>query len=218
MEFSGLPKTKAEAIVEKSKHYFTGVPCSKGHVAKRYSHDNSCFECKKEGVKKWREQKPARVKELNSKYNKSERKRSLKKIWQEKNRDKINEQNREWHAKNPDRAAAKLKKWKSKNVEVCRTHCRNRKARLRDAEGSHTKADIDALYAAQNGVCAACKVGLENGYHVDHKNPIARGGANSPDNLQLLCKRCNQTKHAKDYLEWCAEMGYIVVNGVIISA
>lgn len=33
---------------------------------------------------------------------------------------------------------------------------------------------------------------------VDHIVPLKLGGTNDPTNLQLLCKNCNQDKHAKD--------------------
>ena len=33
-------------------------------------------------------------------------------------------------------------------------------------------------------------------FHIDHVIPIARGGTNEPDNLQVLCQPCNQRKWA----------------------
>ena len=62
-------------------------------------------------------------------------------------------------------------------------------------------------FIAQNGArCHYCnRAGsLDEGpgqrpWHVDHMNPLARGGADSEENLALSCKRCNLTKHAQEY-------------------
>ena len=41
-------------------------------------------------------------------------------------------------------------------------------------------------------------------WHVDHMNPLARGGADSEENLTLACKRCNTSKHATPYEDFKA--------------
>lgn len=64
-----------------------------------------------------------------------------------------------------------------------------------------------ASFIAQHGArCHYCnRTGtLEHGpgdrpWHVDHKHPIARGGADTEDNLTLACKRCNLTKNVQPY-------------------
>jgi 5-methylcytosine-specific restriction endonuclease McrA len=44
----------------------------------------------------------------------------------------------------------------------------------------------------------------EQSYHIDHMIPLSRGGSNWPSNLQLLCPRCNLSKHAMTDEEWRA--------------
>ena len=42
---------------------------------------------------------------------------------------------------------------------------------------------------------------------VDHAIPVARGGNNDMENLDLICPRCNQEKDAKtpeEYIAWNA--------------
>jgi 5-methylcytosine-specific restriction endonuclease McrA len=46
-----------------------------------------------------------------------------------------------------------------------------------------------------------CGVGAEAPgviMHIDHIVPLAKGGKNELDNLQLLCGKCNLKKGAKD--------------------
>jgi hypothetical protein len=47
MDTANLPKTRAEAKATGAKHYFTGEPCVRGHVAPRKT-KGSCVECVKE--------------------------------------------------------------------------------------------------------------------------------------------------------------------------
>ena len=44
-------------------------------------------------------------------------------------------------------------------------------------------------------------------WHVDHMNPLARGGADSEENLTLACKRCNIAKNATPYEDFKAFAG-----------
>jgi len=39
-------------------------------------------------------------------------------------------------------------------------------------------------------------------YHVDHKNPIAKGGSNRKSNLVIACSDCNSSKGDKRMPEW----------------
>lgn len=40
-----LPSTRKEALAQGLKHYFTGKPCLRGHVVKRYVRNNNCQYC-----------------------------------------------------------------------------------------------------------------------------------------------------------------------------
>lgn len=73
----------------------------------------------------------------------------------------------------------------------------NRRARVRNAPGTHTAADIAFLMGAQKGKCAFCLLpfGSEKP-HVDHYEPLALGGSNDRGNLRLLHPACNLKKHA----------------------
>ena len=85
-----------------------------------------------------------------------------------------------------------------------------RRARRRSAPGSFTAAQIDALYLAQRGRCACCRVKLNGVFHRDHRVALANGGTNDIGNIELLCGPCNLSKGAKDEIAWAAENGRLL--------
>ena len=101
-------------------------------------------------------------------------------------------------------------RWRLENPEKKAAEKRNRRAMEKSADGKHTGADILALAIAQKGRCAICKYTLEHGHHVDHVVPLAAGGGNGPDNLQLLCPPCNISKSDKDPMMFMQEQGYLI--------
>lgn len=42
------PPTRREAIALRSRQYFTGKPCRKGHIAARYTLTALCVQCSKD--------------------------------------------------------------------------------------------------------------------------------------------------------------------------
>lgn len=82
---------------------------------------------------------------------------------------------------------------------------RNYRARKRGLVGVHTSVDINTILVAQNNLCYYCGEPLES-YHVDHKQPVSRGGSNWPENLCCTCAYCNLSKGNKTEAEYLARM------------
>lgn len=83
---------------------------------------------------------------------------------------------------------------------ICRDGQSTANAQRKRAEnvglGDHfTPGEWVALLAQYNGGCANC--GGNKGVVPDHITPLSRGGTNTIDNIQPLCKSCNSRKHAK---------------------
>lgn len=112
-------------------------------------------------------------------------------------------QNQRWREANLEKHRALCRKWAKEHPEEMRAIVARRRARLLEAEGTHTSEDVRRLWDEQDGFCVGCQGDLfVVGYHVDHIHPLSRGGANSPDNLQLLCPACNRSKGDKLPDQW----------------
>lgn len=116
-----------------------------------------------------------------------------------------------WRAANPEKVRAAVAKWKEANPEKCRIYRQNRRARKR-MDGGKISPDLAArLYKLQRGKCACgCKQSLGNDYHLDHIMPIALGGSNTDDNIQLLRQQCNNQKSAKHPIDFMQSRGFLL--------
>lgn len=86
------------------------------------------------------------------------------------------------------------------------------KAHLRrvSLSGEHSVDDIRRILSAQRERCAICRCRLGQKFHIDHIIPIARGGDNTPRNLQILCPPCNLSKGSRDPLDHMRQLGRLL--------
>ena len=61
--------TRKEALSAGKDRYFTGAPCSKGHVCERYTCSYNCVECQKISGDDWKVKNPKRITKASSTYN-----------------------------------------------------------------------------------------------------------------------------------------------------
>ncbi len=115
---------------------------------------------------------------------------------------------REWKLANPEQAKLANKVSRQRNPETSRCAVRNYRA-AKKVSGRHSKADIAEIMQMQKRRCAYCKTRLDE-YHVDHINPISKGGPNVRTNLQILCPPCNCKKNAKDPIDHARSLGMLL--------
>lgn len=141
-------------------------------------------------------------------------KRAYDKKYREKNKEQRIAKEMAWKAANPGKVREIKKAWKKRNPEYVTTDAQNRRAMLRKADGKFSAKDVKYIFEKQRGLCAACSVKIKksgkNNYHIDHIVPLAKGGSNWPNNLQLLCPPCNLRKSAKDPIQWANENGKLL--------
>lgn len=117
-----------------------------------------------------------------------------------------------WNANNLIKKRTYNSTWDKKHPDKRNAITRNRRARKKSADGSHTASDIQDLKRLQKGRCAYswCRADLSRGCHVDHIEALASGGSNDRSNIQLLCPTCNRKKHVKDSLVFARENGLLL--------
>ena len=151
--------------------------------------------------------------------------------WKRENADKVAGYEKKWRDANPEKVAAKNKRYKAENAErlapIARERVKEwreanpdavtkisnaRRARKKAAPGSHTTAQLKSLLERQDWKCAeaTCRASLREKRHLDHIQPLSKGGSNDISNLQYLCPGCNCRKNAKDPLEWARQNGRLL--------
>ncbi len=98
---------------------------------------------------------------------------------------------------NPELARAKDNEWRRANPDKVRAAGQRRRARVMNAPGSYTDADIEDIRKAQGNRCYICHKKLGPDFHVDHFIPLSKGGTNDPGNLRLACPFCNKSKNSR---------------------
>ncbi len=181
--------SRAAAKARGLNRYFPASQCKHGHIAERYTQTGKCLDCV-------------------SIKSRSQQKKDYDSVYYEKNRDRIIEQARIYRAENSDSLVVKAKKWSADNPEKRRAISRAYKHRRRAIEkkGDST-ADLMEWEAGAEKKCYWCGIKCLEKYHVDHYEPLSRGGTHTIDNLVIACQSCNLHKSAKDPYEFAATLG-----------
>lgn len=189
--------TREEALAVGAKFFFTGLPCKNGHIAARRVINKQCVECGRLQTARWTKANHAKAMEMTRR-------------WRAANREAILRDMRANRARDPEPWRARYRAWSKKNPEKVKAKNRNTNAQRKGAVGSHTQADLERIFVAQNGRCAYCRISLRKvESNVDHIMPICRGGTNNRDNIQILCRACNQSKWGHDPISFAQSRGLL---------
>lgn len=184
-----------------------------------YSKGCRCSACCAQAAEtqlRWRQENRQRECDRAARYRTEhpEKVAARHRLYRAEHPEKIAELKRKYRKEHREEIAEHKRKYTAEHREEAAARNRAAKARKRNATGSHTAADVNAQYERQRGFCywrnanPDCVVSLKSGYHVDHVIPLAgeRGSSNGPGNLVLACNRCNQSKGAKDPMDWAGVM------------
>lgn len=159
-------------------NYFTGKPCTNGHVENRITSNGSCVEC-------------VRIRVANKRS-----KRTPEQILKDREQSRGNAT--KWRKNNPGHENTKIvkKRWADEHPEQKYKDSAKRRASKLQRTFNHLndgyKLEIDSIYE----LCAAWrKTGLD--YHVDHIVPLQGkkvSGFHVPWNLQIITAKENVGK------------------------
>ena len=159
------------------KRYFTGKPCSRGHISERLV-NAGCVEChsilgaKAEAKARAEGKEWATARSRNHYARDPQRRRDSSKRWRDRNRDRVREAGRDW---------------RERNLAICAHHASLRKARILQA--TPPWVDLEEI----KEIYRQCP----EGHHVDHIMPLVHAklcGLHVPWNLQYLPASENRRK------------------------
>lgn len=183
------PKTRKEAQALGAKFYFTGEPCTRGHISPRRT-KGTCVACQKEDDERDRPKRQAYFDE----YNQSERGKATKRKYYEKNKDEVIARAQ---ARPAEQKNAYKKKHKENNPDYYRTLTNARRRRFREATPwwltPQHKQEIKDKYALAQA--ATKEFGVR--YVVDHEVPLHGEtvcGLHVPWNLRVMREEDNLKK------------------------
>lgn len=144
-------------------------------------------------------------------YEKNKANLALKKAkYKKENPEKVKLASQKWRNANMELARERRRACQKKNPEPAKLAAHKRRAIKLNAGGELSKGIGAKLFALQRGKCACCGEPLGNKYHLDHIMPLALGGSNTDDNIQLLRPRCNNQKHAKHPIDFMQSRGLLL--------
>lgn len=113
------------------------------------------------------------------------------------------EQVKVWSEENSEKTRGYKKKYSKEHPEVGLAARHRRRARLKGAETE--KYQYLEIFERDNWICQICKCPIDAtlksphplSANLDHKKPLAKGGSDTPSNVQASHRKCNQKKSAK---------------------
>lgn len=156
-----------------------------------------------EWQKIWRERNPEKIKEYwaKNRARHAQRRLEILKKWRSENKAHLQKYSVEYRTKNATQVKEKRRQYEIRFSERVRANKHTRRTRILGLGSKIDPEYVKFLKIVQGMKCNYCGQHMDK-YQIDHIVPIARGGDNSNENLQLLCAPCNRQKGAKTDIEY----------------
>ena len=207
-------------------------------VSIRYKNRGKCILCQREYDVQKRLLHGDRIKERNRQYRQDNREvcSQRSREYREQNLEKVKVVNKRWREANRETLLPKLREASKAHYQRNRARYRHRNAihylgnkeqydlkaqkrralKLSATVENFTARDIRKLVAKFDNQCAYCGVKLskegDNKLHLDHINPLSKGGKHSINNLVPSCQRCNLSKSNHALSDWYFRQPFITVQ------
>lgn len=172
-----------------------------------------CRPCERVRVASWRAENPEKVRVGTAARN-PEKSKAAREKWMVANPDKakagLKARKKRWRKAHPEKVKAQHKKWRDANPSAIRIIWSNKRANRRAKGGALSKDLVERLFNLQKGKCPCCGKPLGDDFNLDHRVPLAIGGANEDRNIQLLRRKCNNEKGAKHPVDFMQSRGFLL--------
>jgi hypothetical protein len=179
-----MKPTRKEALAAGENNYYTGKPCSKGHISARRAKTGECLECRKLFLVNWRKKNPDKV----AKHNKNQ---------YAKFSEDLALRSRIYYAANKEECRAKSRKYQKENLHIyAAINAKYSAAKLKRTPSWLTDDDLWLIKQFYELAALRTKVtGIS--WHVDHVIPLQGkyvSGLHVPLNLQVIPAELNLSK------------------------
>lgn len=162
-------------------------------------------EKQKESLKKYYIKNKEKLNILSKKRyeDNKEEKLKVRREYVKKNPDKIVQQQKNWYLKNRELKILKSCEYiKNNKLKHCIYNEKRRSNKNNTCDKSINEIAILKMMNNQKSKCIYCDTCIIKDFHIDHINPLSRGGLHSIINIQLLCPNCNCSKGNKNNKEF----------------
>lgn len=197
-QVSATAKRKAENLeLEKAKrrNYYARTKSDFARRAAEFrkEHKTKISQEKKRYYQATKDDPERKNKAQSRRDAKREEKRAYDEKYRRDNQERCRENKKQWIANNREKRSAISKSYKARRRAIC-------------ADGDPAALIFNWEQTALK-VCHWCSSQCSDSYHVDHYQPLSKGGKHVVGNLVISCPSCNLRKNAKDPYEFAASMG-----------
>lgn len=180
----------------------------------------NCIECREKRRKEHEKVDPDVYKNRWKRYyalpENVEKNKNRSRKYREEHPEKAKKNDREMYEKHKSYYRAYSKAWYKTEKGLALVKKKHAVRRSRAGDGKITAAQIRELEQENRdkyGVltCVYCLSPILGSYHLEHRVPLSRGGANTKENATIACPTCNVRKHTRTDEEFMAELHGVAV-------